>query len=112
MPQPHRTRAPSRRAIRIALTALLAAALLMAVSAGLRHRIAHAWKETVRDAAAAHSCLSYDAAALAQRLPATPLPLPQPQVPARPQAYAQPASQASPAAPPYLSRGPPATALP
>lgn len=112
MPIFRRTRVTSRRAIHVALAALLAAALLTAVSAGLQHRIAHAWKKNVRDVAHAHSCLAYDAATLAERLPATPVLLPQAQAPARPLAHAEGASPGRPAAPPYLPRGPPAIALP
>ncbi|MGW8391350.1 hypothetical protein [Pseudoduganella sp. HUAS MS19] len=112
MPIFRRIRVPSRRAVQIALTALLAAALLVAVSAGLRHRIAHTWKEAVRDVAPAHSCLAYDAATLAERLPAAPHLLPLPQEPARAPALAAPPSPGRPSAPPYLPRGPPAPALP
>ncbi|WP_426342124.1 hypothetical protein ACN9MZ_10730 [Pseudoduganella sp. S-14] len=112
MPKFRRTRVPARRAIHIALAALLAAALLTAVSAGLHHRIAHASQEAGRDVAPTHSCLAYDAATLAERLPATPLLLPQAQAPARPLAYAERASPGRRAAPPYLPRGPPANALP
>jgi len=107
-----RPRVPSRRAVRIALAALLAASLLTAVSAGLRHRIAHAWKESVRDVAPGHSCLAYDAATLAERLPAAPLLLPQRQLPPCPLAHAEPTAPGRPAAPSYLPRGPPAIALP
>ncbi|MYN05306.1 hypothetical protein GTP41_24725 [Pseudoduganella sp. DS3] len=103
-----RTGVPSRPATRFALVALLATALLMAVAAGLRHRIVHAWP----DAALAHACLAYDAATLAERLPAAaPLLAPAASLP-RPQPCAAPVSHARPAAPPYLPRGPPVLALP
>ena len=103
-----RTGVPSRPATRFALVALLATALLLAVAAGLRHRIVHAWP----DAALAHACLAYDAATLAERLPAAaPLLAPAAALP-RPQPLALPLSRARPAAPPYLPRGPPSLALP
>lgn len=103
-----RTGVPSRPAIRFALVALLAAALLMAVAAGLRHRIVHAGP----DAAPAHACLAYDAATLAERLPAAPPLLARAPALPQPQAGAVPLSRACPARPPYFPRGPPACALP
>lgn len=107
-----RTGVPSRPVARAALFALLAAALLLAIAAGLRHRINHAWPNALRDAAPAHSCLAYDAATLAERLPtAAILPLP-PAPPARAQAVATPASRTCPAPAHHLARGPPLFALP
>jgi hypothetical protein len=94
------------------LTALLAAALLLAVAAGLRHRIAHAWPDSARDGAAAHHCQAYDAATLAERLPAAPLAAPPSPPRARPQRDSAPAAPGRPASPPYLPRGPPPLALP
>lgn len=107
-----RTGVPSRPAARAALTALLAAALLLAMAAGLRHRIFHAWPEAARDAAPAHSCLAYDAAALAAPLPASALALaPAPGL-AWPAPHATPLPRGHRTAIARLPRGPPTFALP
>lgn len=102
-----RTGVLSRPATRCALLALLATALLLAVAAGLRHRIVHA----TPDAALAHACLAYDAATLAEQLPVAPLLLATAAALPRPRPCAAPLSRARPAAPPYLPRGPPSLAL-
>ncbi len=107
-----RTGVPSRPAARTALIALLSMALLLAIAAGLRHRIFHAWPEAARDTAPAHSCLAYDAATLAERLPAAAMVLAAPPPLARPLPCAKvlPPGRRSTIA--SLPRGPPALALP
>jgi hypothetical protein len=112
MPTTRRTGVPSRPAARAALIALLATALLLAVAAGLRHRIFHAWPEAARDAAPAHSCLAYDAATLAEHLPAAALALAPAPALARPQASAAQLPRGHSTAIARLPRGPPVFALP
>lgn len=112
MQTPRRTGVPSRPAARAALIALLATALLLAVAAGLRHRIFHAWPEAARDAAPAHSCQAYDAATLAERLPASAPVLVSPPAPARPLYAASPLPRGYRTAIARLPRGPPPLALP
>ncbi|WP_090443321.1 hypothetical protein [Duganella sp. CF458] len=107
-----RTGVPSRPAARTALIAMLTMALLLAAAAGLRHRILHAWPDAARDAAPAHTCLAYDAATLAERLPAVASAL----APATPLVRPQPCAMALPLgrriAIARLPRGPPKPALP
>lgn len=116
-----RTCVPSRPAARAALIALLAMAMLLATAAGLRHRISHARPATAGQAAddaagnspaAAHSCLAYDAATLAERLPAAaPMRVPA-ATPARPRPSSAPLPHAHRKAIARLARGPPLLALP
>ncbi|MCE3263546.1 MAG: hypothetical protein K0R43_2625 [Pseudoduganella sp.] len=110
------TRVPSRPLAHAALIALLATALLLAMAAGLRHRITHAWPATADaaapDPAPAHSCLAYDAATLAEPLPAALRAPPRPAAQARACACPAPLSRALSAPAHCRARGPPAAALP
>lgn len=65
MIHPRWTRLP-RRAV---FVALLSAALLLALSLGLRHRIVHGAPGDVAAAHAQHSCAAFDSATLGDRLP-------------------------------------------
>jgi hypothetical protein len=112
MQMTRRTGVPSRPAARVALIALLAIALLLAMAAGLRHRILHAWPDTARDAVPAHSCQAYDAATLAERLPAATLAFAPAPALARPQPLVAQLPRGHSAAIARLPRGPPVFILP
>ncbi len=97
---------------RVLTVALLGVAMLLATTAGWQHRIAHARGKPADPvgAAHAHSCAAFDAATLADGLPATP-PLPPgvaPHAPARPALV--PASAPAALARLFDARGPPDTA--
>ncbi|SFV11711.1 hypothetical protein [Pseudoduganella namucuonensis] len=67
---------PRTQRARAVLATALAAALLFASGLGLLHRIAHGWNGEPANAAKAakavtHSCAAFDAATLADRLPAS-----------------------------------------
>lgn len=65
-----RRHCPSRRTI---LAVFLSVALLLALTLGLRHRIAHGAPGDVYAAHAQHSCAAFDSATLGDRLPSNPI---------------------------------------